>query len=389
MLTDASGQIISLESLLQKQVTVNSTPTLRLTGSKPGQTTNLIQLAGTPGSPITQYAVVSQGRNLISMAQPRVITTQATGIATSNATTATINSSGQLVAVSGVKTTGGISVLSSTATSTAPKTDFVKIGGNATAYSKLITMTSVPTSATTSATVAASTAPQNVMRYKTGGTSFRIMNASNLNIAHIGGKPVIIASKTPNSTIIGPSNVVTSDYKSQPISTNISPRFTSSRINTRTIVNSSAATTTPTRTVVLSSTGQTIKVHSPTLISAPSSTVDSGGGAKVTVAASGLPSTQQVVLGPSNIKVNTNSIGNNHYQRKPFLIENPFNLTTECHQRHESNDIARSACRTCGSRRRPNSLASEFPRWFNQYQVIAGIENDSNSTVASVTNSTK
>lgn len=419
VLTDASGQIISLESLLQKQVTVNSAPTLRLTGSKPGQTTNLIQLAGTPGSQITQYAVVSQGRNLISMAQPRVITTQAGGIVTSNAATATINSSGQLVAVSGVKTVGGISVLSSTATSNSPKTDIVKIGGRNVVNSKFKTMVAATTTSTA--------ATQPVMRYKTtGGTSIRIMNASNL--IHIGGKPVIIASKSSGTTLLGQSANQTAQqhatasavvsinedkslaHDSLLISCHFLPSFpgqfleqfrkysgsgtsssgtvtstantnnfviggqmvkvqgnfdqsattvgttggvqstgtaqnvmfgnqivklqahqpTSQQLQTKTIVSSSGVVgtsngaTTPTRTVVLSSSGQTLKVHSPTVISTPSSVANSAGGTKVTVATSSLPSTQQVVLGSSNLKVCPRDRSPSMGHVKNRLIANSF-----------------------------------------------------------------
>lgn len=57
VITDQSGQIISLENLVQqKQVNM---PSVRIATAKPGQTTNLIQLAGAPGSQMTQYAVVS------------------------------------------------------------------------------------------------------------------------------------------------------------------------------------------------------------------------------------------------------------------------------------------------------------------------------------------
>lgn len=79
VLTNSSGQIISLESLLKHGIAPGTT--LRVAGSKPGQT-SLIQLAGTSGSQITQYAVVSQGRNINLVAAPqRVVssTTAATG----------------------------------------------------------------------------------------------------------------------------------------------------------------------------------------------------------------------------------------------------------------------------------------------------------------------
>lgn len=59
VITDQSGQIISLENLVQqKQMGV---PSVRIAGAKPGQT-NLIQLTGAPGSQMTQYAVVSSKR---------------------------------------------------------------------------------------------------------------------------------------------------------------------------------------------------------------------------------------------------------------------------------------------------------------------------------------
>lgn len=61
VITDQSGQIISLENLVQqKQVNV---PSMRIAGAKTGQT-NLIQLAGTPGSQMTQYAVVSSKQHI-------------------------------------------------------------------------------------------------------------------------------------------------------------------------------------------------------------------------------------------------------------------------------------------------------------------------------------
>lgn len=55
VITDQSGQIISLENLVQQNKV--SMPSVRIATAKPGQTTNLIQLA--PGSQMTQYAVVS------------------------------------------------------------------------------------------------------------------------------------------------------------------------------------------------------------------------------------------------------------------------------------------------------------------------------------------
>lgn len=78
ILTNSSGQVISLENLLQKPGIAPGT-TIRVAGAKPGQT-NLIQLSGSTGSPLTQYAVVSQGArgNVIQLTSPqRIISTQA------------------------------------------------------------------------------------------------------------------------------------------------------------------------------------------------------------------------------------------------------------------------------------------------------------------------
>lgn len=215
VLTNQAGQIISLESLLQKQA--NSGPTLRIAGAKPGQT-SLIQLAGTPGSQIAQYAVVSQGRNIISMAQPRLITTQAMGsvINTSTINTGVVSTSSSRPATVSVLTAanakssditsklstptravvvtaaGGTNVLVaqpnqtiSHAGQTAPRiiqsAQLQSLNAQTLVNAKVLGVQNLQSSAAANRVKA--------------GTSIRM--ASNLNIAHIGGKPVIIASKTP------------------------------------------------------------------------------------------------------------------------------------------------------------------------------------------------
>lgn len=94
VLTNSTGQIFSLESLFSKHSIAPGT-TLRVANSKPGQT-SLIQLASVPGSPIAQYAVVSQGRNLIQVGgtpTQRIITqvSSASGTATTTTTTTATN----------------------------------------------------------------------------------------------------------------------------------------------------------------------------------------------------------------------------------------------------------------------------------------------------------
>lgn len=336
VLTDASGQIISLESLLQKQNVNATSPTLRLTGVKTsGQGTNLIQLAtSNSGSQITQYAVVTQGRSLISMSQPRLITSQATS---TNVTTLAGSTATNVVTVGGVK-----------ATINQPKTELMKIGTRTINPQQLI-----------NAKVLGVQSQPAVPRVK-GGTSIRMVNASNLNIAQIGGKSVIIASKTPTllnqtSSVVSQSNSLSNANRTNVIWTqNVSGGTTTgtnsfvlggqtvkvqgnitsipfdqssnsqvttaqnvmfgnqivklqttqkstpgiSVLNTN-VSGASTAATSSARTVVLSSTGQTIKVHTPS--QAMNNVTLTG---KTTVTGGNMQTAQPIVLGSTNVKVN-------------------------------------------------------------------------------------
>ncbi|XP_031635653.1 nuclear factor related to kappa-B-binding protein isoform X2 [Contarinia nasturtii] len=297
---DQSGQIISLENLVQqKQVGV---PSVRIAGTKAGQ--NLIQLTGAPGSQITQYAVVS-------IPQPRLVTTQAV---TTNASTI----SGQ------VKTASGI-------TSSASKSEIVKIGGKTAMISQPTMIQGQQSNATTpkivqSAQLQPITAQQLVNAKVLGvqgfqglsqvtslnqrvkaGTSIRMVNASNLNIANIDGKSIIIAKPTmiqspgqisksqiwtQQGNNVGKANIISTlpagqiqssqvmfgnqIVKIQP-QQSIAQAQGNSSTPTMSVININSAnntTTTPTasvsagttRTVVLGSTGQAIKVHAPNVI---------------------------------------------------------------------------------------------------------------------------
>ncbi|PNF15391.1 hypothetical protein B7P43_G01014 [Cryptotermes secundus] len=149
VLTSAQGQVISMESLLAHQKQHGTLPqgtALRVTtGGKPGQT-SLIQI---PSS--TQFAVVSQG-NLLSVGQPRVIQTQ-------------------LTSQQSLATTAGIQQQQVT---------------------KLVTAAGKPVVAG-----AATTATANLRMIGPA--------AGGLNLAHIGGKPVLLASKAQSTPIQGPT----------------------------------------------------------------------------------------------------------------------------------------------------------------------------------------
>uniref|UniRef100_A0A1B0CAR0 Uncharacterized protein n=2 Tax=Lutzomyia longipalpis TaxID=7200 RepID=A0A1B0CAR0_LUTLO len=167
VLTNQSGQLISLESLLQKQGI--GTP-IRVAGAKAGQT-NLIQLAGAPGSHITQYAVVSPARNIISVATPQRV------VASAVTTTAA---------------TARMKVATATAVSAGESGQPKLLTQKVTAAPTGVTKAVAPSQAMVNAKLLG---VQNIAAGKMK-PGIRMVNASNLNIAHIGGKPVIIASKS-------------------------------------------------------------------------------------------------------------------------------------------------------------------------------------------------
>lgn len=257
--------------------------------------------------------------------QPRLVTTQAT---TTNAATI----SGQ-VTVSGVRTATGISAHPKTVSSTS-KPEIVKIGGKMITQPTLIqgqTSNSTTPKIMQSAHLQPITAQQLVNAKVLGvqgfqglsqvsqlnqrvkaGTSIRMVNASNLNIANIDGKQVFIA-KTPtmiqsqnqlqktiwtqqgnNVNAVGKTNIIgtlpTSQLQSSQVMfgnqivklqqqqsatsvqsntgqtmsvININANSTNTTGTTQTVSGMSTGTS---RTVVLGSSGQTIKVHAPNVI---------------------------------------------------------------------------------------------------------------------------
>ncbi|XP_046383131.1 nuclear factor related to kappa-B-binding protein isoform X2 [Ischnura elegans] len=164
VLTNAQGQVISMESLLahQKHSGALGQATVRVAASgKPGQA-SLIQLpSGTPGG-VPHFAVVTQG-SLISVAgQPRVL--QAAHLTAAPQVVAHASSlAGQPATMTGLSATSQ-------------------------AIAKLAA----------GKPIVAGTGTTN-LRMVSPGTA----TASGLNLAHIGGKPVILASKAQTSQIQG------------------------------------------------------------------------------------------------------------------------------------------------------------------------------------------
>lgn len=278
--TNSAGQIISLDSILQKQGLAPGT-TLRMAGTKPGQT-SLIQLASGPGSQITQYAVVSQGRNLISLAQPqRLITTQATS--------------------SSVQTTLATAVKTETTTASRPTTILQQVQqsqqtlASPTQQQPKLVQSITPQQLMNATKVLGVQGVLPGNRLKPAG--IRMVNASNLNVAQFAGKPIIIASKTTKSLGTGTAqqqNVIWQQQASTPTSNNTNYVISGQSglkvqnnvlfeqqptSQTQTVmfgnqmvrlqspnqiaVTNSLSGSSAGRTVMLGTTGQTIRVHSP------------------------------------------------------------------------------------------------------------------------------
>lgn len=201
VLTNTGGQLISLESLLQKQG-IGPGATIRVAGTKPGQT-SLIQLAGAPGSQITQYAVVSQGRNLISLSgQPqRLVTTQAatnlvstvntTPVGTLKTATTIVQQQQQqqhsTIAIQGQSSIGHHQSQQSRIIQTSAGVQMQSISAQQLVNAKVLGVQQIGNSPTT------------VNRMK---NSIRMLNASNLNITHIDGKPLLITGKPQNVSMV-------------------------------------------------------------------------------------------------------------------------------------------------------------------------------------------
>lgn len=74
-----------------RQMMSNAGTTFKIAGNISGQS-GMIQISGSPGSPLAQYAVVSKGKSIISVGnQAKLITTQATSNSSQNIVTSTGN----------------------------------------------------------------------------------------------------------------------------------------------------------------------------------------------------------------------------------------------------------------------------------------------------------
>lgn len=366
------------------------------------------------------------------------------------------------MSVSGIKTSSQIAAL---ANSSASNPEIVKIGPKATVISQPTLIQGQQANSTGSKIVQSAqlqpiTAQQLVNAKVLGvqgfqglsqvtslnprvkpGTSIRMVNASNLNIANIDGKQVIIA-KTPTmiqsnqlaksaiwtqqSNNVGKANIISTSqiqpsqvmFGNQIVKIQSSTVQTNSTTPTMSVINLNANSTNNTmttatragtnmstgtaRTVVLGSTGQAIKVHTPNLITTTA----------------GVKPTVKVSMGSFRFTSDPFRINTFDYFEVPFAeglrclsktkrrcqYENkkrwywptlPNNnkaliafvyLISECHQRDQLNSISRpTRCVGC-ARRQPVHSSTKFPRQHDQLEIATRSQNDSDSNAASHSN---
>ncbi|XP_056642705.1 nuclear factor related to kappa-B-binding protein [Diorhabda sublineata] len=187
VLTNAAGQVISVESLLpqQKQTSVLSQgTTLRVSGSKSGQQ-NLIHLTGSSKSnALNQLTVGSQNNILTLTTQPKFVVASQSTTSTSSAT----------VTKSSSRSINKTQTLTKINTKTNQQLINAKliqgIDGQKTVHPKLLVGQSnqirIPAGKNT---------PKSLTLNVTGNTNtIRMVNAANLNLGHLGGKPILLAS---------------------------------------------------------------------------------------------------------------------------------------------------------------------------------------------------
>ncbi|CAH0561085.1 unnamed protein product [Brassicogethes aeneus] len=204
VLTNAAGQVISVESLLAHQKQHGQLPqgtTLRVAGTKSGQQ-NIIHLSGTSkANSIAQFAVGSQNNLIAITTQPKLIvssqTTTVTSSITSTKTVTRAVTKPQTVTKFTPKVTQQlINAKIITQNADGQKIVQPKIVMSQQGHVKLASGKSMPINKPLTLNVAGNS------------NTIRMVNAANLNLTHIGGKPVLLASKGGTLQNLQTQNVI-------------------------------------------------------------------------------------------------------------------------------------------------------------------------------------
>lgn len=191
VLTNAAGQVISVESLLAHQKQHGSLPqgtTLRVSGTKAGQ--NIIHLTGsTKPNQLAQFTMASQNNLITLSSQPKLVVASQTTSVTSTVTTPKPTSrtiskpQPQTITKFTPKVTQQLinaKLLQENQKIVQPKL----VMSQSAAQTKLGTNKNLPINKPLTLNVAGGNA-----------NTIRMVNTANLNLTHIGGKPVLLASK--------------------------------------------------------------------------------------------------------------------------------------------------------------------------------------------------
>lgn len=181
--------------------------TLRVSGAKPGQT-NLIQLSGTSPNQVAQFAVVSQN-NIVSIAgQQRLIST-VTSQPPTTTSTVTVVTTAKALNKNHTKPQTPSKFVSSKLTHQLVNAKFItqNVGNN-----KLVPQQKIVVNQQNQIKINAAMKPVAVTKTVSSsnqtGNTVRMVNAAGLNLAHIGGKPVLLASKGNTIQNIQGQNVI-------------------------------------------------------------------------------------------------------------------------------------------------------------------------------------
>lgn len=173
---------------------------------KPGQP-NLIQIASNAGNQVAQFAVVSQN-NIVSVAgQQRIITTLSPSQPIQTTTQVTVvTTTKPVMAKNNIKPVATTKIVSSKIAQQFVNAKFIQNVAN----SKLIPQQKLVVNQPNQIKISTAAKPVTVTKslINQNTNTVRMVNAASLNIATIGGKPVLLASKSNTIPNIQGQNVI-------------------------------------------------------------------------------------------------------------------------------------------------------------------------------------
>ncbi|XP_066148931.1 nuclear factor related to kappa-B-binding protein isoform X1 [Euwallacea fornicatus] len=195
VLTNAAGQVISVESLLAHQKAHGSLPqgtTLRVQGAK-GAQQNVIHLTSTTKPNAIAHFAVGTQNNLVALTQPKLVVASQTTTITTNVT----QSKPQIArTVASARTQQATSKTPNLTHQQLVNAKIIPSDGQKVVQPKVLVQGQKAPSKVTGRTVPAF------------GGGLRMLNTANLNLTTLDGKPVLLASKTGIQSLHGQNVIV-------------------------------------------------------------------------------------------------------------------------------------------------------------------------------------